>query len=38
MKNVSLHLIPGARHIVLDEHESGAADEAVRMIGDWLKE
>jgi len=38
MKNVSLRLIPGARHIVLDEHESGAADEAVRMIGDWLKE
>ncbi len=38
MKNVSLRLIPGARHIVLDEHRSGAADEAVRMIGDWLKE
>ena len=38
MKTVSLHLIPGARHIVLDEHRSGAADEAVRMIGDWLKE
>jgi len=38
MKTVSLQLIPGARHIVLDEHESGAADEAVRMIGDWLKE
>lgn len=38
MKNVSLHLIPRARHILLDERESGAADEAVRMIGDWLKE
>ena len=38
MKTVSLHLIHGARHIVLDEHRSGASDEAVRMIGDWLKE
>ena len=38
MKTVSLHLIPGARHVVLDERRSGAADEAVRMIGDWLKE
>ena len=38
MKTVSLQLIPGARHIVLDENRSGAADEAVRMIGDWLKE
>ncbi|MBQ8619695.1 MAG: lysophospholipase [Clostridia bacterium] len=38
MKDVSLHLIPGARHVLLDEYESGAADEAIRIIGDWLKE
>lgn len=38
IKNASLHLIPGARHVVLDERRSGAADEAIRMIGDWLKE
>ena len=38
MKNVSQHLIPGARHIVLDERRSGAADEALRIIGDWMKE
>lgn len=36
MKNVSLHLISGARHILLDEHESGAADEAVQAISGWL--
>jgi len=36
MKDVSLHLIPGARHILLDEYESGAADEAVQMICGWL--
>lgn len=37
MKDVLLHLIPGARHILLDEHESGAADEAIRIICVWLK-
>lgn len=37
IKDVALHLIPGARHILLDEYKSGAADEAIRMIGEWLK-
>ena len=37
MKHVSLHLIPGARHIVLDEHESGAAEEAIRRIIEWSR-
>lgn len=36
MKDAALHLIPGARHILLDEHESGAADEAVRIICGWI--
>ena len=36
MKDVTLHLIPGTRHIVLDERGSGAADEAIRMIVGWL--
>ena len=36
MKDVTLHLLPGTRHIVLDERESGAADEAIRMIVRWL--
>lgn len=36
MKDVTLHLIPGARHILLDEQQSGAADAAVRIIRDWL--
>ena len=38
LKDVSLQMLPGARHVLLDEHESGAADEAVRLICDWLKE
>lgn len=37
MKDVVVHLIPGARHILLDEHESGAAYEAVRIISNFLK-
>jgi alpha-beta hydrolase superfamily lysophospholipase len=37
MREVSLHLIPGARHILLDECDSGAADKAACMICDWLK-
>ncbi len=37
MKDVAVHLIPGARHILLDEHESGAADETVRIISNFLK-
>ena len=38
MKDVTMHLIPGARHILLDERESGAADEAIRIMSDWIKE
>lgn len=38
MKDVTMHLIPGARHILLDERKSGAADEAIRIMSDWLKE
>ena len=38
MKDVSLHLILSARHILLDERESGAADEAIRIISDFLKQ
>ena len=37
MNDVSLHLIPGARHILLDERESGAADAAARIICEWLR-
>ena len=38
MKEVTLCLIPGARHILLDERESGAADEAIQIISDFLKQ
>ena len=38
MNDGLLHLIPGVRHILLDERESGAADEAVWIISNWLKE
>ena len=38
MKEVTLCLIPGARHILLNERGSGAADEAIRIIGDFLKQ
>ena len=38
MKDVSLHLIPGARHILLDERESGASNEAIQIISDFLKQ
>lgn len=37
MKHVSLHLLPGARHIVLNEEVCGAADQACHTIVDWLK-
>lgn len=37
MRDVTVHLLPGARHVVLDECESGAADEALHLIGSWLK-
>ena len=37
MKHVSMHLLPGARHIVLSEKACGAADQAYGIIADWLK-
>jgi len=37
MKHVSMHLLPGARHIVLSEKACGAADQAYGIIEDWLK-
>lgn len=36
MKNVSLHLLPGARHMVLNEKRSGAAEQALAIITEWL--
>lgn len=36
-KRVSVHLLPGARHILLNENECGAADKAYGIIADWLK-
>lgn len=37
MKHVSMHLLPGARHIVLNEEACGAADQTCGIIADWLK-
>lgn len=37
MKRVSLQLLPGARHILLNEKKCGAADQACGIIADWLK-
>lgn len=37
MKRVSVHLLPGARHMLLSENESGAADKAYDIIAEWLK-
>lgn len=37
MKHVSIHLLPGARHIVLSENACGAVDKAYGIIADWLK-
>lgn len=37
MKHVFMHLLPGARHILLSEKASGAADQACGIIADWLK-
>ena len=36
MKHVTMHLMPGARHVVLDERACGATDEAVRLISGFL--
>lgn len=38
MKNVRMHLIPNARHDLLHEKRSGAADETVEVLTDWLFE
>ena len=37
MKHVTLQLLPGARHMLLNEYACGAADKACRCIADWLK-
>ena len=36
MKDVTLHLIPGARHVLLSECSSGAAEKATGIICRWL--
>lgn len=36
MKHVSMHLLPGARHIVLNEEACGAAGKAYSIITDWI--
>ena len=36
MKDVSLHLIPGARHVLLSECSSGAAEKTMEIICRWL--
>ena len=38
LQRVSLHLLPGARHIVLCEEQSGAARQALDIICKWLAE
>ena len=35
--STSMHLLPGARHIVLNEEACGAADQTCGIIADWLK-
>ena len=37
VKRVSMHLLPEARHIVLSENESGAADKAYAVLAEWLQ-
>ena len=34
--DVTFHLLPGSRHMILGEHESGAADAAVKIIQKWI--
>ena len=36
MKRVSIHRLPGARHIVLNEEACGAAGKAYSLIADWI--
>lgn len=38
LQRVLLHLLPGARHIVLCEEQSGAARQALDSICKWLAE
>lgn len=38
MRNVRMHLIPNARHDLFHEKRSGAAEEAVANLTDWLFE
>ena len=35
--NVTMHLLPGSRHMVLGEKESGAANAAEKLILQWIK-
>lgn len=37
MENVTLHLLPNARHDLLHEKKSGAAEKACRLIADWIR-
>ena len=34
--DVTFHLLPGSRHMILGEKVSGAADQAVQIIQDWM--
>jgi len=34
--DVTFHLLPGSRHMILGEQASGAADVAVKIIQDWI--
>lgn len=36
MRNVTLHLLPQARHDLLHEKASGAADRAVQLLTEWM--
>ena len=38
LQRVSLHLLPGARHIVLCEEQCGASSQALDIIEKWLTE
>jgi alpha-beta hydrolase superfamily lysophospholipase len=36
LENITLHLLPGARHDVLHEEASGSAAKARTIISDWM--
>lgn len=38
VKRVSVHLLPEARHILLNEYDCGAAERACSIMADWLRE